>query len=89
MQMNTTRFTIIYRESHMTRQEVVDSFFDTVGATTRAEEVQARSNGTVSFLIHDIYNRVIESTLNRRITDMDPLAELRINGQSYASRGLH
>ena len=87
--MNTTRVNIIYRESHLSRQEVVDTFFDIVGATTTAEEVQARSNGDVSFVIHGFYNRVIESTLNRRITDLDPLAELRINGQSYASRGLN
>ena len=88
MSMNTTKISIIYRESHLSRQEVVDSFFDVMGATT-AEEVEARSNGVVSFNIYGFYNRVIETTLNRRITDLDPLAEIRINGQSYASRGSH
>ena len=86
--MNSTRFTIYYRESHLSRKDVVGIFFAVTRATTPAEELPSSSQGVASFKVFGFYNRIIETTLNRRLTDMDPLAELRINGQTYASRGV-
>ncbi|GAA4369538.1 hypothetical protein GCM10023185_43260 [Hymenobacter saemangeumensis] len=82
-----TWVTIHYRESHISRREVVGLFFAVARATTDCEEVRRQREGLATFKIYGHYNRVIETTLNRRITDLDPLAEVRINGQSYAARG--
>jgi|GEM_PF-5186072 len=84
----TTWVSIYYRESHISRREVVGIFFAVARATADVEEVRRQRDGLATFKIHGPYNRVIETTLNRRITDMDPLAEVRINGQPYSTRSL-
>ena len=84
----TTWVSIYYRESHLSRRDVASLFFQVAGFTTTASEVRSQASGVVRFRIHGHYNRVIETTLNRRITDIDPLAVVRINGQRYGERGL-
>jgi len=86
--MTRTRFTVFFRESHLSRKEVAGIFFGVTRGTTQAEEVPMNGRGVAAFTVFGFYNRVIETTLNRRLTDMDPLAELRINGQPYAARNL-
>ena len=83
-----TWVSIYYQESRLSRRDVAAVFFQVAGFTTDASEVRSQSPGVVRFKIYGYYSRVIETTLNRRITDLDPLAEVRINGQPYAARGL-
>ena len=56
-------------------------FFAVARATAQVEEVPSASWGVAVFNVFGFYNRVIETTRNRRLTDLDPLAELHINGQ--------
>jgi hypothetical protein len=81
-----TYLTITYRESYLSRLDVVRLFFAVAGATTDSEEIRSYAKGSVSFRIYGFYNRVIETTLANRITAIDALAEVRINGQPHSFR---
>jgi hypothetical protein len=84
----TTFISITYRESRLSRRDVAAVFFSVAGATTNSEELKTHRPGAAFFRIYGFYNRVIETTLANRLTAIDPLAEVRINGQAYASRGI-